>query len=252
MIDFAEFKRFFIYTMIGSLIICALVAVVSVLINSFTQTAAKALFTLGMVVIHSFIALTFIWDDEKQGTFHRLSFFINVIFVLIIVSFITSIFGIWDIFSGETVWETYRLFFVVAFGALHSDILSKALNRKGHIDVVIILNYIFILIVVLMFLPIIYLENLVEVMGPLFLRFFSAVAIIDGTLTILTIIFYRLYLKDHPKVANPLAYGSIEQGDAAEDNSGWSIWVWILIIYLIIQVFLPLLFGGVGFLFRGF
>jgi hypothetical protein len=246
MINFAEFKRFFIFNMIIALIVCALVAVISILIGSFTDTAAKALFTLLMVIVHSLIALTFIWDDEKQGTFNRLSFFINVIFVLIVVSFFTSIFGIWDIFSGETVWETYRLFFVIGFAALHSDILSKALNRKTYLDLVVFLNYLFITIVVLMFLPIIYLENVTATLGPLFFRLFASAAIIDGTLSILTIIFYRLYMKANPKIESPLAYGP-EGGK--QKRRGLSIWVWILIIYLALQVFLPLLFMGPRLLF---
>jgi len=51
------------------------------------------------------------------------------------------------------------LFFVIAFAALHSDILSKALKRENYLDLVVFLNYLFIAIVVLMFMPIIYLEN---------------------------------------------------------------------------------------------
>lgn len=96
MIDFAELKRFFIYNLITSLIICALVAVISVLVGEFTDTLARVLFTLGMIVVHSLVALLFVWDNEKQGTFSNFRFFINTIFILIILSFITSIFGIYS------------------------------------------------------------------------------------------------------------------------------------------------------------
>jgi hypothetical protein len=244
MIDFAEFKKFFIYNMIGSLIVCALVAVVSVLVGDFTETAAKTLLTLFMITVHSLIALTFIWDDSRQGTFERLSFFINVIFLIIVLSFFTSIFGIWDIISWGTVSETYSVFFVLMFAALHSDILSKALNLDDKVDMVVFLNYIFIIAVVLMLLPVIYVENAAIALGEMFFRILSAAAIIDGTLSILTIIFYKLYMHNHPKVENPLAYG-VDQ----KKSRGLSIWVWILIVYLIIQVVFP--FVGMLF-FRGF
>jgi len=43
--------------------------------------------TLFMVVIHSLVSLAFIWNDEKENTFEKLTFFTNVIFCLIIISF---------------------------------------------------------------------------------------------------------------------------------------------------------------------
>ena len=41
MIDFAELKRFFFFNMIGSLVIAALVAVVTVLIGEFNEIAGR-------------------------------------------------------------------------------------------------------------------------------------------------------------------------------------------------------------------
>lgn len=113
MINFAEFKKFFLFNLIGSLVISALVAVVTVLIGEFNEVSARVLFTLGMVIIHSLISLVFIWDNDRQNTFERLSFFINVLFLLIVVSFITSIFGIWKIIPAETVWNLYQTYFVL-------------------------------------------------------------------------------------------------------------------------------------------
>jgi len=250
MIDFAEFKKFFIYNMIGSLIVCALVAVVSVLVGDFTQTAARVLWTLFMITIHSLVALSFIWDDSRQGTFSRLSFFINTIFLIIVLSFLTSIFGIWDIISAETVAETYQVFFVLGFAALHSDILSKALNLDKKTDTIVFLNYIFITFVVLMLIPIIYITNPMTVLGEFYFRLLGAMAIIDGTLSILSIIFYKLYMHAHPKIESPLGYNA--EGASNKGRKGLSIWVWILIIYLFFQVLLPFLLLSTGFLFGGF
>ncbi len=242
MINYAEFKRFFIYNMIGSLIIVALVAVISVLISDVTQTSLRVISTLSMVVIHSLISLLFIWDNEKQGTFNRLSFFINTLFILIVASFFTSIFGIWDIVSGETIGSLYQVYFILAFAALHGNILHKASGKEAHIDVTILLNYIFMAVVVIMLIPIIFLENAAKTLPDIFFRILGASAIIDGTLTILTIIFHKLHMHKHPKTENPLEnnWGYGEQAPPQKRRGGLSIWVWILIIYLVIQVVIPI------------
>jgi hypothetical protein len=236
MIDFAEFKRFFLFNLIGSLIISAVVAVITVLTGEFNEITGKVLLTLFMVVIHSLVSLGFIWDDEKQNTFDRLSFFINVLFFLIVISFITSIFGIWKILPGETVLHLYLSYFVVGFASLHGDILSKALHRERYMDIIIFINYFFMIIVVLMLHPVIYVNNATKVLGEFYFRVLGAVGIIDGTLSILTIIFYKLYMHKHPQSDNPL-YGNIEkQSGSKPQKKGLSGWVWLLILYLTVQI----------------
>ena len=202
--DFAEFKKFFLFSLIGSLVVSALVAVVTVLIGKFNEITWRVLFTLFMVIAHSLFSLSFIWDDKRQKTFERLSFFINVLFILIVVSFLTSIFGIWKIIPGMTVWRLYETYFVLGFAALHGDVLSKALNRENYMDTIVYFNYVFMAIVVFMLQPIIYISRATEVLGEFYFRSLGAVGIVDGTLSILTIIFYRLYMNKHPKADNPL------------------------------------------------
>lgn len=248
MVNFAEFKKFFLFNLIGSLIISALVAVVTVLIGEFNEITARVLLTLLMVIVHSLVSLAFIWDDEKQNTFERLSFFINILFVLIVVSFLTSIFGIWKIVPAETVWNLYQTYFVLGFASLHGDILSKALHKENYMNLVIFINYAFMAVVVLMLQPVIYIGNSLRELGEIFFRILAAVGIVDGTLSILTIIFYRLYMHKHPKMDNPLQGNLQGPAGSKSPRRGLSIWVWILIIYLIVQIGFPLVFLG----FRGF
>jgi hypothetical protein len=245
MINFAEFKKFFLFNLIGSLVISALVAVVTVLIGDFNEITARVLFTLGMVIIHSLISLVFIWDNDRQNTFERLAFFINVLFLLIVVSFITSIFGIWKIIPAETVWNLYQTYFVLGFASLHGDILSKALKKENYMDIIIYINYVFMAIVILMLQPVIFIDNASKVLGEMFFRILGAVGIIDGTLSVLTIIFYKLYMHKHPEEQNALATG-MQSGKT--QKKGLSIWVWILISYLAIQIIF-LAFGGLSNLF---
>ncbi len=234
MINFAEFKKFFIWSCIGSLIVAALVAVVTVLIGEFTEITARVLWTLAIVVLHSLVSLLFIWDDSRRATFEKLSFFINTIFLIIVVSFVTSIFGIWKIISLEAVWNTYQAFFIIGFAALHGDILSKARGREKYMDIVVGVNYLFIVLVASMLLLIIYITNAYMVLGDMYYRILAAAGIIDGTLSILTIIFYKLYMHKHPEIQSAFV-GDVQAQDGRSARRGLSVWVWILIIYFLFQ-----------------
>jgi hypothetical protein len=242
MVDFAEFKKFFLFNLIGSLIICALVAVVTVLIGDFNDITRRVLMTLFMVIIHSLVSLMFIWDDEKQNTFERLSFFINVIFILIVLSFLTSLFGVWKVVDGDIVRKLYMTYLVIGFASLHGDILSKALNKENYLDGIIYSNYLFMIGVVIMLQPIIYMNNAFRSLGEVYYRILAAIAIVDGTLSILTMIFYKLYMHKNPREKSDLIQG---QG---KKKRGLNVWVWILIAYLIIQIF----FGFGAFFLRRF
>ena len=208
---------------------------ITVKVDPFTKRVVKSSGAF-IVVVHSLVSLLFVWDDERQKTFDRLSFFINVIFFLIVVSFISATLGIWKIIDGTTAWNLYKTYFIIAFAALHVDILSKAMGREKYMDIVIYVNYVFTAIVVLMLQPIIYVDNALQVLGGMFYRFLGAAGLVDGTLSILTIIFYKLYLSKHPSAENKLAE------NPKEGKKGLSIWVWILIIYLCFQIGAPLLF----------
>ena len=251
MVNFAKLKRALLFILIGSLIVSSLVAVVAILIGQFNEITTKIFLTLFTVIIHSLISLLFIWDDERQKTFNRLSFFINVIFFLIVISFITNVFGIWNIIVGATFWNLYKTYFIIAFASLHVDILSKAFHNEKYTDMVIYVNYFFAFIVVLMLIPIIFISNSFQVLGGMYYRILGASSLVDGTLSILTIIFYKLYINKHPNVENVLP-SSMQEQVAGQKKRGLSIWVWILIIYLLAQFILPLMFFASSMFYRGF
>ena len=218
MVKFRDFKKIFLYTLIASLILSALVAVITVMIGAFNDVIGKVLWTLGTVIFHSLICLAFIWDDEKKGTFNRLALFIDVIFYILVLSFITSILGIWGILGDFLLMSLYQAYGVIAFAALHGDLLSKSEGKINYLNKIIKSNYIFIVIVLLMLLVSIFIQDATIVLGELFFRILGAMAIIDGTLSVLTIIFYRIYVGKHPE-------------KRTKERKGLSAWVWILIIF---------------------
>lgn len=226
-------KRVFIMTLIGSLVVSGLVAAYTVLVGEFSEVTIRVIFTLLMVVLHSLISLMFIWDDERQNTFERLAFFIDVLFCLIILSFFTAIFGIWKIIDGMMVFRLYQTYFVLGFASLHGDILSKALEKEKYMDLIIYINYLFMAVVVMMLLPIIFVENSYLVLGEIYYRILGAVGIVDGTLSILTIILYKMYANKHPHEKELI--GTSLSGGAVVKR-GLSGWVWVLAMFLLMQI----------------
>jgi hypothetical protein len=194
MITLAQLKKFFLYVLVGSLIISAVTGVIIVLIGDFNEISAKVLYTLLMVVVHSIISLSFIWKNSKKNPEDTLGFFHNVLFFLIVLSFITSIFGIWRIIDGDNVWKYYRVYIVLAISSLHANILSKALHKENLMDKIIYANFVFVALVAVLSFPVIFIHDSIIVLGEFYYRLWAAVGIIDATLSILAMIFYKLYL----------------------------------------------------------
>lgn len=236
MIDFDELKKFFLFNLIGSLIIAAIIAVATVLFSTeFNEVTLRVFATLAMVTLHSLISLAFIWDDKRQKSAERLAFFTNVLFLIIVVSFVTSLLGIWKVIPGDIVGKLYQTMIIFGFAALHGNILAKALDKEAYLDMIVYINYVFMIAVVIMFQMVIYRTNLGLTLGESFFRLFAALGIIDGTLTILAVIFYKMHMNKHPKEENPLQGVGLPGQTTQQTKKGLSIWVWILIAYLILQ-----------------
>lgn len=226
-----KLKKVFIFGLIASLIISALVAVVTVIIGEFHEVTSKVLWTLSMVVVHSLISLLFIWRDEKTDSIKKLSMFMDILFVLIVISFLTSIFGIWKIIPGATISDLYLSYFVIAFSSLHINILSIALSKKKYIDNIVYTNYGFVVVVGLMTLPLIFIKNAFEVLGDMYSRIISAMGIINWTLSVLIIIFYKMHLHKHPEAVILTE---------TKTKKKISPWVWVLLIFLLIIIVVPI------------
>lgn len=213
-IDFVKIKKYLLYTLVGCLVVSAVVAVIAVLIGDFNDITAKTFFTLLAAFIHALIGLLFVWDEERAKKYNILSFFVNTLFFIVILSFITNVFGIWDIIPDKNVGKMYFTYLIAIFASLHADILSKATGKEKYIDSIVNTNYIFIAIVFLMFQPIIHLHDPETTLGSFYFRLLAASGIIDGTLSVLTIIFHKLYWHKHPE---------LKKADNSDGLTGWGI-----------------------------
>lgn len=199
----AQIKKLAIYTMISSLVGAAAIAVVAVLIGSFTEILSKALLTLVVVTVHALVALSFVDNRAKTADPDDLRFFTNAIFILIVLSFPTAVFGIWQLLPLEVVSKLYETYFIVAFAAFHGEMLHKTTGLEAKITNIVYGNYVFMLLVVGLILPVVWVGADAD-LPDAYYRLLAASAIVDVTLTILAVILHRLYLQKHPEQQSEL------------------------------------------------
>lgn len=239
MLDFNNLKQVFLQVLIGCLVSAAAIAVLAVLIGEFNEILAKALFTILVVAGHSLATFGFVFNRQQNDSSSDLSFFTNSLFVIIIFSFITSLFGLWELIPGELVGKLYLMYFVFLFATLHGEVLAKTLHNDRKIDSIVYWNYGFMLLVVGLLLPVIFFADTAD-FGEVYYRVLAAAGIIDATLTLVAIIMHKLYLQKHPKIESPV-FGAVQQSQ--QKKSGWHILVWLLVGYIALQFIASLAIG---------
>lgn len=229
-----RFKRIFFQILIGCLLGAAAIAVIAVLVGSFNDTLSRALGTIAMVAVHAILSFSYVSETEKQNKKdggRSTELFSNTVFVLIVVSFITSIFAIWQLLDGSLTMKLYMSYGVLLFATLHADVLYRVRGFEKKLDNVVTANYFFMATVAIMLFVIIFSES-PPVLGELYYRLLAAVGIIDATMSITAIIMHKLYLQKHPVLAV-----SATQATTAQSKNFWkSPLVILLLIYLVFQV----------------
>ncbi|MEK7059283.1 MAG: hypothetical protein AAB971_00810 [Patescibacteria group bacterium] len=248
-----NFKSLFLKSLIGCLIAAAALAVVTILIGQFNDICAKALFTILLIALHCLVSFSFIVNNEKQDTFDSLAIFANATFMIIVFSFATSILGVWGVIGGELVFKLYAVYFILLFATLHGEILAKTLGKQANIDNIVYANFIFMVIVVLMLMPVIFVGDN-NTLGAVYYRLLAACGVIDATLTLIAVILHKLYIQKHPTIKDnvfnlqpiPGQPGQYVQASAPQPRRGMNIFVVLLIIYVVLQLACALFIGVIG------
>ena len=196
-------KTTFYILLIGSLVASAAVGVTSVLIGEFNNTLSRALWSVILVAIHSLLGLMFTAAQPSSIAKQTTHWTRNTTFIFIMVSFLLSVLGLWGLLAGGVIWNSYQAMAVTLFAVFHSEVLATMLKRTAINNAIIYANYVFISIVVTMLVIIIFADEIT--LGDLFNRLLGAAAIIDGTLTLLAIIFNKMFASQHPVIQIPPA-----------------------------------------------
>lgn len=237
MITLTKSKKLTINVLTASLISAALVAVFSVLRGSFDDTTAKVLWTLLSVVGHALFSLLLISKDEKDN--NKLALTQNVIYFLTPVSLLTSGLGIWGVVLPESVRSLYQFYGLIIFATFHIDSLHLLKGASKIIDRLSKSNVFATLAMSAMIVPVIFLSDPRGTLGDFYYRLLASVAIVNGTLTALAIIFFKLYLQKHPELSDN--FRVLPKGKH-------KVWLWVLIVFVVLQV-LPMLIFALASLF---
>jgi len=191
-------KKYFLYILIGGLVVSALITISAILVGEFSYFILKALGTTASIVIHSLLALVFIRINDKKNKLAD-EIFINIIFAITVLSFMTSLFKIWEIIEWVTAIEIYSLYFNTFVGAL----VCRALLGVHRVNLYTkhLSNSSIVLTITLFLLLIPNVFHVVEITSEIFYwRLIAATSVLLGTASVLTVISDRLFINKHPEM----------------------------------------------------
>jgi hypothetical protein len=229
-----KLKRSFFQILIGCLLGAATIAVIAVLVGSFNDTLGRALGTIAMVALHALLSFSYLTETEKRDKKdggRSIELFSNTVFVLIVISFITSVFAIWQLLGSDITLKLYMFYGVILFATLHADVLYRIRGFERKIDTTVAANYIFMTTVVIMLSLVIFSSSRSD-LGEFFYRLLAAVGIVDATMTMTAIIMHKMYLQKHPTLVAQAGQATTAQSKNLLHNP----LVVLLIIFLAFQV----------------
>lgn len=234
--DRLQLRSILIKLMLGCLILAAAVAVITILIGDFTDTTGRALGTVFAALIHiaivfGLVSMTVPASKELQKSS---DFVVNMSIGIVVLSFFTSIFGIWEVLEGEILGRLYLTYLVALFVLLHGKTLLDVQTLYAKAKPYVYANYVFVAVVALMILVLVYSPDRAELISGFYGRALAAAAIIDVTLSVIVAVMHRLYLQQHPQE---------QQLKPAQASSGVRIVLILLFFFFIIWPVSRLFFG---------
>lgn len=197
--DLSKIKKYFTYVLVASLSLAALISIIAIIVGDFSSVIQKSFATVFMIFIHALLSLAFISVDKNKG---GSSFAVNVVFGVIVASFIVSSLGIWEILSGTLTGQIYQLFMITILTSVFLELFSKLLKKDKSVKYFSYASMASIVLLYALFMPLIFTDSSVD-LPNIYYRLLAASGVLAGTLSILTTIFHRLYVAKHPELRQP-------------------------------------------------
>ncbi len=213
-------NKYFLYTLVGGLVISALISVVAVLIGEFNSTVSRALGTTVSMVIHTLVALLLISINTKSEKPSG-GFLINTLIFITVASFITSTLSIWDVLTGQIIGDLYAIYFYTFCASLWSQLLLRVggnlLDKPTRIVSRTAIGFTAFLYTLLIPST---LTHYPTTLPDLYYRTMAATAILLATASVLTTVFHRIYIFKHPEVKS-----------LPSVKSGWDIVLAFIVLF---------------------
>jgi MFS family permease len=186
----SKLKLAFLYVLIGGLAASGLLAIVALLIGSFSTEIQKSLQTIFIFFSHSLLILALLWSDTHDDVGRKV--LPTTIFGMTLANIITTTLATWEIISVETGWRAVGFYFLVLGAAF---IISGLLKLR--IKHAVTYRSIYVTIVLISALVIALAPWVLNVFGdldPLYFRIVAALAILTSTVFIIAIILRSMAL----------------------------------------------------------
>lgn len=246
-------RKYLVKGLIGCLVAAAAIAIISILVGSMTDTAWRALATVGTTAIHVLIVLGIIsmppqpQPDTEIG--HKRSvannMLLNTIIFLVIANFFTSILGAWDILSGDTTHKFFLVYVTFFFAALFARPIYEAeiVNAKLH-------NYAIAAYSILASLTFLSAGNtfeptLADLGGGFYGRLMSALLVALVTLLFIMAIMHRLFVQNNPELTANVTEQPVGTAHKSSAHPLLVVLLCLLALFILpwLGMFLALVFG---------
>lgn len=239
----AQVRKWFFYILIGGLIVSALISIVAVLIGEINDLVARSLWTTVIMVAHSLVAVGFLSAASNSKNSDADEVVLNTLITLTVASFMTSVLGTWQVFSGDIVGDLYQLYFyvlfasILVFGLMHARFSDKATALSAKASIGITVTFVTYLI------PSVF-DN-ARVLPDVYYRGIAAMAILLSTTVVLTIIYQWVYaIKNRERLAGERAKAMAQRHAAAlEGRPSMPMPVKVLLIVIAVLFAAPIMFG---------
>ena len=232
-----QIRSLLVKVLLGCVVAAAAVAVVAILVGTMSEVAWRAIGTLISAMVH--IAILFGVISMSAPTTPELArssnFAINSSMVVAILSFFTSVFGIWDVLPGDIAGKLYATYLIALVAILHSKTLMDIETLDSRNKGLVYANYAFIVLVAGMLLVLIYGENAGQLLSGFFGRALAASAIIDVTLSVVLAVRARLYMQKFPELRERYA-----------PKGGGSPVARVIVILLVLIFVIPMILQAVA------
>lgn len=181
-------KKVFLVSLIASLSVSALVAILIFLIGNFGETEARLLFTTLSIGGYSITGLcsAALYDKRKYTGFALLGI------VIAVIGFLVTVGGIWEIIDFDTTWKAVAVCAILSLSIAHASLLLLAKSENGLVKSLLYATIVFIVVVAGMLIHLIVLDF--NAVGEYYYRLLGVFAVVDVLGTILVPILRRINL----------------------------------------------------------
>lgn len=242
----ATIRKWFFYTLIGGLVVTAIISIIAVLIGGINDVVARSLGTTAVMVVHSLIAVALlsVSTDDTHSKASNIS--LNVLVGLTIASFIASVLGIWEIVDGAIIGNIFQLLFyalfadVLLYGLLRSRFTDKAIATSAYVSIwTTVVFYVYLI-------PSVFADDMNVVLPDIYNRGMAAFSILLSTAVVVTVIFHWVYNLKHrdqliQERAEVFNKGEVSQEARPQMSTGLKVFLIIIAVLFGIPIALGIL-----------